>query len=670
MDETDILDKCHKILQNAKCDIEYVDAHNFLDFTNRVRDVMLDWSQARKTHPTAIQLAESIRRIRDDFDVRASADPMILYRPRHGVALAFHKSQAKGRYFHSGNRCSKTVPGIYEMYCALIGTHPFRPNAHLPSRVFTVGMDYTKYGETVWVAKYLEGEAGNPLSPVFPEGGKWFNHYDAKNHCITISCSRCAKAGKALQCKHAKSKHYLFSDQNGPGVLAGGQYVAFHLDEQIDEDIFNEARERIKTVPNSFYIVTETPLKGKSFWTWRRLAKTAERGDVIPGTDISVVEKFNIDQFQAGLVDHSEIIASMTDMSDAEIQARIFGMPAVDSNKAVFDLDEVSNMYTDTKEPKIGVIDVDYIDDFEQQKWCLIDGLYPKKECLRRANYLSEAQFTVKKGGLLQVWADKELNTQYLISADVSEGLTKRDASSADVWKLTNHNYKIHLEQVAQYHGWINPDQYAEELYALGLLYSQEDWHPQLVVERNGPGFTVIRQLIDLGCPFVFLDDASAAAVKIDVATQYGVGTSALTKPAIIASLQSYVKARKLGQPTLIIRSKKTLIEMENYIQEPTATGYSMRFQAATTKDNAALDDDTTGRDDRVMSAGLGTYAVQNHTVYDFSIEELWKRTQITSDLDSYSKKFWQGVHGDRDKVQEEQDELDYYDQEDEDYEY
>src|SRR3989304_3749050 len=126
-------------------------------------------------------------------------DPMSIYLPAHDVALDFHKSTAFIRYFRGGNRISKTESGCADNYWMTTNQHPYRQTCAIPASTFIVGSNFAQYGEAVFQKKYLTGEPGNPLSPVFPEGGKWLHHYNEKKHLITIACPRCADAGKARQ---------------------------------------------------------------------------------------------------------------------------------------------------------------------------------------------------------------------------------------------------------------------------------------------------------------------------------------------------------------------------------------------------------------------------------------------------------------------------------------
>jgi hypothetical protein len=233
MKNADVIRRCGEIITDAGLDDVAVNATNFLDYSNLVRDIIQDWSREQRASKRWLKpFAQALRKMRDDFEAQVQADPLQLYKPMHNVALEFHQSLALVRYLRAPNRTSKTQASVQDNYWVATGQHPWRPRPPLPSSVAVIGTSFTKYCPQVFEAKYLYGEPGNPLSPAFPEGGKWFNHYDPRKHIISLACPDCAEKGKAKQCKHPHSKVILFSDNEGPIVLAGGQYGQVHLDEQ------------------------------------------------------------------------------------------------------------------------------------------------------------------------------------------------------------------------------------------------------------------------------------------------------------------------------------------------------------------------------------------------------------------------------------------------------
>src|SRR5690606_19565009 len=137
------------------------------------------------------------RELHDNFEDIVRADPGIQYIPRNHAALSFHKSNAFIRYFRAGNRTSKTQSGYLEHYLVVTGNERFRKIPKGPHDTFIVaGLPFTSYASGVFEKKFITGEQNNPLSPLFPEGGKWFYHYDPRTYLLTLACKDCADKGK------------------------------------------------------------------------------------------------------------------------------------------------------------------------------------------------------------------------------------------------------------------------------------------------------------------------------------------------------------------------------------------------------------------------------------------------------------------------------------------
>lgn len=615
MNDNELILRCHDVLRESGSVVEKITLRNFLDVADRVRDVVLDWDpKVRAQRPWLQDFVGTLRRRRDDMDKRVAADPMILYQPQHNVAMEFHKSTAEVRYLRCGARCSKTQSGVAENYWIATDSHPWRKHPPLPAQVFIIGTNFSKYAHTVFEPKYVTGEGGNPLSPVFPEGGKWFYSYDRRRYILEIACKECAEAGKAGSCRHAerRGRIILFSDNEGPLVMQGAQAALVQLDEQIQYEIYREARERVKTVPHSGVIVTETPKNGKGWWTHTHLTMVAESGDTVPNSNRPLVSLHTIDQFSAGLTDHDRIQASMIGKDEAEVMADVFGIPAVSSNVAVFDMVSLNIMRNEIREPVRGYLEVDGIED----------------DTLMAATEETKPRFVELDAGQLRVWKSPHPRGQYVIGADVALGLTKRDASAASVCRMTPAGLDLDLEMVAQFHGWVDPVTYANELYKLGLLYQP----CSLIVERNGPGDVVIKRLKDLGCWFLFQDLTDTTAVRDRFDTVFGIDTNVRTKSVIVSMLQSIFKLRRIGRKSLVVPCAATLSELESYIQKPSETGKSFRFTAAGLE-----------HDDRVISLALIAYAMRTAPLFDFDYDK--EKTQVLDARDPDTIDFWNAVH-------------------------
>ncbi len=85
----------------------------------------------------------------------------------------------------------------------------------------------------------------------------------------------------------------------------------------------------------------------------------------------------------------------------------------------------------------------------------------------------------------LSVWKKPETGRQYVIGADVGEGLAGGDASCACVLDRESG------EQVAELHGRISPDRFGHLLDALGRFYNLAT----IAVERNNHGHSTLNTL-------------------------------------------------------------------------------------------------------------------------------------------------------------------------------
>jgi hypothetical protein len=102
-------------------------------------------------------------------------------------------------------------------------------------------------------------------------------------------------------------------------------------------------------------------------------------------------------------------------------------------------------------------------------------------------SHLSEAegQSLALAPGHLLVWRPPEQGREYVIGADIGEGLAHGDPSAACVLDRETG------EQVAELHGRIAPGRFARLLAGLGRLYREAE----LGVERNNHGYTTLEAL-------------------------------------------------------------------------------------------------------------------------------------------------------------------------------
>jgi len=183
-----------------------------------------------------------------------------------------------------------------------------------------------------------------------------------------------------------------------------------------------------------------------------------------------------------------------------------------------------------------------------------------------------------KNEGRLQVWEEPRPSRAYVIGADVAEGLVKGDYSSADV---VDH---LTGQQVAHWHGKVDPDQYGVILMMLGRRYNMA-W---LGVERNNHGLTTLTVIVNSGYQNIYAEMVPEPPGK--PRKRYGWQTSSATRPLIIDNLVREVREGVHG-----VRCAGTLEEM-------------MSFKI---QDNGKMEADTGMHDDRVISIAIAKYLRQ-----------------------------------------------------------
>ena len=113
---------------------------------------------------------------------------------------------------------------------------------------------------------------------------------------------------------------------------------------------------------------------------------------------------------------------------------------------------------------------------------------------------IDKVEVVPDKHGAVTIWKEPNPETHYVIFADVAEGLEHGDYSCAYVYDVWDRDY------VAEWHGRVDPDLFADELDMLGRLYAGIDGRLALVgVERNNHGYaTLVRLKRDLHYPRIY----------------------------------------------------------------------------------------------------------------------------------------------------------------------
>jgi len=165
----------------------------------------------------------------------------------------------------------------------------------------------------------------------------------------------------------------------------------------------------------------------------------------------------------------------------------------------------------------------------------------------RRPAFVSDAK------GFLRIYQEAQSEEKYVIGADTCESALTHDEACAQVIKRSTWT------QVAHLHGHMNPDDFAQRLFALGLYYNRA----LLAPERNGPGLVVVTYLANKHYPNLCRQKkavVSDAGVWSET-EEFGFHTNVKTKPMVIDQLQNALRTL-----LIVLHDELTLEELETYV--------------------------------------------------------------------------------------------------------
>lgn len=196
----------------------------------------------------------------------------------------------------------------------------------------------------------------------------------------------------------------------------------------------------------------------------------------------------------------------------------------------------------------------------------------------RRPAFVSDAQ------GFLKIYQEAQPEERYVIGADTCESAVTHDEACAQVLKRSTWT------QVAHLHGHMNPEDFAERLFSLGLYYNRA----LLCPERNGPGLVTVTYLANRHYPNLCRQKkavVSDAGVWSET-EEYGFHTNVKTKPLVIDQLQNALRTL-----LIVIHDALTLEELETYV-----------VKHVSKEGHAELGAEEGMRDDCVMALAIGLH--------------------------------------------------------------
>jgi hypothetical protein len=161
-------------------------------------------------------------------------------------------------------------------------------------------------------------------------------------------------------------------------------------------------------------------------------------------------------------------------------------------------------------------------------------------------------EFRPSPDGEFMVWAEPDVEGVYVVGADVAEGLSHGDYSSAHVIDARDHSV------VAHWHGHIEPDLFGDLLAEIGWWYNGA----LIGVENNNHGLTTLKALQRYGYRNLYrtrrLQQRNPEATEI-----LGWRTTAATKPLAIDELSAAIR-----DEDIVLTDALTIQELITFVRQ------------------------------------------------------------------------------------------------------
>lgn len=192
--------------------------------------------------------------------------------------------------------------------------------------------------------------------------------------------------------------------------------------------------------------------------------------------------------------------------------------------------------------------------------------------------------------GFIQVWEWPDEFGSYTMGVDVAEGLEHGDYSVASVLRIDGDDGP---RVVAEWHGHLEADLFAYELFKLGVFYNTALIFPEV----NNHGLTTVTELRRLGYKRIWRRMALNSTTR-KRQMEWGWKTTRVTKPLLVDVLHKHMREHVGFMP-----SSSTLTEMTQFVRDAKG-GMS-----------------GSPHDDRVIATGLAVQAVQYAYLPEFQEE-------------------------------------------------
>ncbi len=141
------------------------------------------------------------------------------------------------------------------------------------------------------------------------------------------------------------------------------------------------------------------------------------------------------------------------------------------------------------------------------------------------------------EGNNITIWKDVIGAEKYVIGVDVAAGVAKGDFSVAAVFSIRRNEY------VARIRGRIPPDLFAEQVMRLGRRYNDAE----VGIEKAQHGHSVLKTFLDSGYPNIYYSEDYDSVTKEYLQLQPGWRTTAKSKPIMVDSLATAIRANDIA---------------------------------------------------------------------------------------------------------------------------
>jgi len=326
------------------------------------------------------------------------------------------------------NGSGKTFVGVREARLFSEGRHPVRPDVVVPNFGWVVSPTY-KMSEEI-IEPYLGVRSDPHITPIFPLGyGTW------------------RAARRVLDLPNGSAIALMSCDQ-GSLKFAGPKRRWVMFDEEPPQDVWFEAGARLIPGQPLDRWICMTPLEGMTWVHESFVLKPKAGRQRIVFADLGsnpVVSKDQLDEVQARYA------------GDPLLVARLFGRFTAVGMRPAFPVDRLSIL-------------LERVDDFPLRRGFLAPG----------------GEFIEDGDGELRLWREPEPRMDYVIGADVAEGIEGGAWSVASVWRVPD------AEQVAEFRARVEPFPFGRTLAKLGRFYNDAF----IVPEANNHGHATLSALV------------------------------------------------------------------------------------------------------------------------------------------------------------------------------